>query len=45
MVTDTAPFRYPYHHSRADRLEKLDFPRMARVVEGLKAVITDLANE
>lgn len=43
MVTDTAPFRYRYYHSRGDTPDKLDYPRMSKVVEGMKAVIDDLA--
>lgn len=42
MVTDTARFRYPYYHSRADRPEKVDFAKMAKVVEGMEAVVRDL---
>lgn len=42
MVTDTLPFRYPHYHSSADIPERLDYQRMARVVEGLKAVIARL---
>jgi Peptidase family M28 len=43
MVTDTAPFRYPYYHSPEDTPEKLDYERMARVVGGLELVVQDLA--
>jgi hypothetical protein len=43
MVTDTAPFRYPDYHTAADNPEKLDYIRMASVVEGLVAVVRDLA--
>jgi Zn-dependent M28 family amino/carboxypeptidase len=42
MVTDTAPFRYNYYHTREDTPDKLDYPRMARVVDGLHAVTNDL---
>ena len=42
MITDTAPFRNPNYHRRTDKLETLDFDRMARVVHGLAAVVTDL---
>ncbi len=44
MVTDTAPFRYPYYHTRHDTQDKLGFDRMARVVNGLRGVVTDLAS-
>jgi Zn-dependent M28 family amino/carboxypeptidase len=45
MVTDTAPFRYRHYHEPSDTPEKLDFARMALVVEGLLPVIRDLATE
>ena len=44
MVTDTAPFRYPYYHTTEDTPEKLDYDRMSLVVEGLTHVVTRLAN-
>lgn len=43
MVTDTAPFRYPYYHTAADTPDKIDYPRLARVVAGLARVTADLA--
>ncbi|MEO5773308.1 MAG: M28 family peptidase [Sphingomicrobium sp.] len=39
MVTDTAPFRYPYYHSPSDTPGKVDYARLSRVVRGLDAVI------
>ncbi len=42
MVTDTAPFRYPYYHTASDTPEKVQYDRMARVVAGLAGVITDI---
>jgi hypothetical protein len=42
MVTDTAPFRYPYYHTAADTPDKLDYERMARVVLGLERVVEEL---
>ena len=44
MVTDTAPFRYPYYHSVYDTPDRLDYDRMARVVSGLEGVVEDLLN-
>jgi Zn-dependent M28 family amino/carboxypeptidase len=44
MVTDTAPFRYPYYHTPEDTADKVDFERTARVVRGLEKVIVDLAS-
>ena len=43
MVTDTAPFRYAYYHTRQDTPDKLDYERMARVVMGLQRAIEELA--
>jgi Zn-dependent M28 family amino/carboxypeptidase len=43
MVTDTAPYRYPYYHLAADTPDKVDFDRLARVVSGLRATLSDLA--
>jgi len=43
MVTDTAPNRYPHYHTAADTPDKVDFPRMVRVVSGLQGVIAELA--
>ena len=43
MVTDTAPFRYPDYHLPTDTPDKLDFARTARVVEGIEAVVRELA--
>lgn len=45
MVTDTAPFRYPYYHTGRDTIEKIDVEKMARVVEGASLVVAALANE
>ncbi|HEX5181579.1 MAG TPA: M28 family peptidase [Allosphingosinicella sp.] len=44
MVTDTAPFRYPYYHTAADTPDKVDYGRMARVVDGLAAMIRSWAS-
>jgi hypothetical protein len=42
MVTDTAPFRYPYYHSSSDTPEKLDYDRFTLVVSGMQKVIEGL---
>ena len=42
MVTDTAPFRYPWYHRPEDTLDKICFDRMEAVVDGLEAVISVL---
>jgi hypothetical protein len=42
MLTDTAPFRDPAYHRAGDTPERLDYPRLARVVRGLLAVTLEL---
>ncbi len=42
MVTDTAPFRYPYYHSANDTPDKLDYDRFTLVVSGMKRVIEEM---
>jgi hypothetical protein len=42
MITDTAPFRYPYYHSSSDTPDKLDYDRFTLVVRGMEKVIEDL---
>jgi len=44
MVTDTAPYRYPHYHTRQDTPDKVDFDRLARVVQVLEGVVRDLAH-
>lgn len=43
MVTDTAFYRYAHYHERTDTPEKLDYSRMARVVQGLAGAVGLLA--
>jgi hypothetical protein len=43
MVTDTALFRYRYYHTPFDTSDRIDFEKMAKVVEGVQQVIEDLA--
>lgn len=45
MITDTALFRNPNYHTSADKPDTLDFEKMARVIEGVAAVIRFSANE
>jgi hypothetical protein len=42
MVTDTAPFRYPYYHSSNDTPDKVDYDRFTLVVSGMEKVIEKL---
>lgn len=43
MITDTAPYRYPYYHSSEDTPDKIDYTALARVTEGLTQMALDLA--
>jgi Zn-dependent M28 family amino/carboxypeptidase len=45
MITDTAMFRYPYYHTPLDTANRVDFARMARVVNGVRRVVESLAME
>jgi hypothetical protein len=43
MVTDTAFHRYAHYHTAQDTPDRLDYPAMARVVQGLALAVLDLA--
>lgn len=43
MITDTAFYRNPHYHTAADTAEKLDYKRMAQVVEGVHAAVSELS--
>jgi len=43
MITDTAPYRNPFYHTPADTPDKLDYPRMSLIVDGLGHVVRALA--
>lgn len=45
MVTDTAYNRNPHYHKPTDTPDTLDYPRMARVVQGLAGMLRDLADD
>ena len=45
MITDTAPFRYPFYHTMQDTPDKIDGDRFARVVAGIERVIRHLVND
>jgi len=42
MITDTAPFRYPWYHTPEDTPDKVDALRLARVVLGIERVLMRL---
>jgi Zn-dependent M28 family amino/carboxypeptidase len=43
MVTDTAPYRYPYYHTAEDTPDKVNYQALGRVAEGLRATFQGLA--
>jgi hypothetical protein len=43
MVTDTALMRYPHYHTPNDTPDKLDYERLARVIDGLGEVVAALS--
>jgi Zn-dependent M28 family amino/carboxypeptidase len=44
MVTDTAPYRYPYYHTPQDTPERLTYGALARVVGGLETIVRRLSS-
>jgi len=45
MITNTAVYRNPFYHTPLDQTRTLDYPRMARVVDGIAAVVRGLASD
>ena len=45
MITDTAPYRYLFYHTADDTPNKLDYPRMARLLLGVEAAVKEIASE
>ena len=45
MVTDTAPFRYPFYHTPQDTPDKLDYTRLTLVVSGFGMMLARLDRE
>lgn len=43
MLTDTSFYRNPYYHTAQDTPDTLDYERMARVIDGLEAIVRGLA--
>lgn len=43
MVTDTAPYRYPWYHTAEDTPDKINYEKFAEVVNGLEHVVHVLA--
>lgn len=45
MVTDTAPWRYPWYHTADDTPDKINYGKLAEVVNGLEYVVRALAED
>jgi hypothetical protein len=43
MLTDTANFRYPYYHTQADTIEKLDFAFLEKICKAVVATAADFS--
>jgi hypothetical protein len=39
MITDTAPYRYPYYHTAGDTPDKVDIDRMVYIVKGIEKML------
>jgi hypothetical protein len=44
MITDTAPYRYPYYHTAQDTPDKIDYEKITRVVLAVQKMVEALAN-
>jgi len=45
MVTDTAFYRYPHYHRSSDTPDRIRYPDMARVVDGLARAVASMAGD
>ena len=43
MLTDTAPYRYPYYHTAQDTPDKLDWKGFGQAVQGIDGIVRKLA--
>ncbi|MHA1954352.1 MAG: M28 family peptidase [Candidatus Heimdallarchaeaceae archaeon] len=43
MITDTANFRYPFYHTEADTIDKLDFDFMKKITQAIIATVLELS--
>ncbi|MCE7742262.1 MAG: M28 family peptidase [Candidatus Heimdallarchaeota archaeon] len=43
MITDTANFRYPYYHTEADTIDKLDFDFIRKVTQATIATVIEFS--
>jgi Zn-dependent M28 family amino/carboxypeptidase len=45
MITDTAPFRYPYYHTENDTPDQVNYLKMARLFSGVCEVVQDWSGD
>ncbi len=45
MLTDTAPFRYPFYHSSEDTPDKINYPALAKIYTGIESIVKGLAQD
>ncbi len=45
MITDTAPYRYPWYHTPQDTADKVDYEALATVTDGLVGMLRRLLGE
>ena len=45
FLTDTTEFRYPYYHTQADTIDKLDFDFITKVCKATVATVIDLTHK
>ena len=42
MITDTAPYRYPYYHSAGDTPDRVDYAKMVPLVRGIGSMLQEI---
>lgn len=45
MITDTAPYRYPYYHTSGDTPDKVQFEFLAQLTDGLRRMFVILSED
>jgi len=45
MITDTAPFRYPYYHTQQDVPDNIEYEQMSRVAVGMSETVRALSQK
>ena len=45
MITDTAPYRYPYYHTPGDTPDQVNYRKMVPLVKGIEKMLETLLAE